>query len=123
MQCLYQSYKRRCDKHPLQMHVFLLVPCSSGSAMADSLPAQTNKVLCDAECTAKLESVEAVTLPSGLVYKDIALGEGPNPPVGFQVRGQGDSARRVQQQVVVAACRTCSSRLPGEEKAATIGGS
>ncbi len=80
---------RRNPKRPA-----LFPTCSSGSAVADSLPPQTNKVLCDAECTAKLESVEAVTLPSGLVYKDIAVGEGPNPPVGFQVRGQGDSSRR-----------------------------
>lgn len=77
--------RRKALQQSLAAAAAAVVLASSGSAMADSLPAQTNKVLCDAECTAKLESVEAVTLPSGLVYKDIALGEGPNPPVGFQV--------------------------------------
>ncbi|KXZ51237.1 hypothetical protein GPECTOR_13g724 [Gonium pectorale] len=58
---------------------------SQPAAMAASLPAQEFKMLCDTECTAQLESVEAVTLPSGLKYKDIVKGSGPSPPVGFQV--------------------------------------
>ncbi|GIL62800.1 hypothetical protein Vafri_16969, partial [Volvox africanus] len=58
---------------------------SHSGALAAALPPQDIKVLCDAECSAALESVEAITLPSGLKYKDIILGSGPSPPVGFQV--------------------------------------
>ncbi|KAG2498815.1 hypothetical protein HYH03_003008 [Edaphochlamys debaryana] len=42
-------------------------------------------MLCDADCTAQLESTEEVTLPSGLKYKDIVVGTGASPRVGFQV--------------------------------------
>lgn len=42
-------------------------------------------MLCDASCVSKLESVPAVTTPSGLVYKDIIVGTGPQPIVGYQV--------------------------------------
>lgn len=55
------------------------------TAQAAGLPAQEFKLLCDAECAAKLEGIEAVTTPSGLQYKDIVVGSGPNPPIGFQV--------------------------------------
>lgn len=56
-------------------------------AQAMSLPDAPEgiKVLCDAECVSALESKELVTLPSGLQYKDLVEGKGPNPPVGFQV--------------------------------------
>ncbi|KAG2438706.1 hypothetical protein HXX76_005252 [Chlamydomonas incerta] len=55
------------------------------AAIAASLPPQDIKVICDTECSAKLESVPEVSLPSGLKYKDIVVGNGPTPPVGFQV--------------------------------------
>ncbi|GFR43996.1 hypothetical protein Agub_g5142 [Astrephomene gubernaculifera] len=58
---------------------------SQPAALAASLPPQDIKVLCNAECTAQLDAVETVTLPSGLQYKDIVVGSGPNPRVGFQV--------------------------------------
>lgn len=64
---------------------------SQPGAIAASLPPQDIKVICDAECSAKLESAPEVSLPSGLKYREIAVGNGPTPPVGFQVgaRGQG----------------------------------
>lgn len=46
------------------------------------------KGICDAACTAQLESAELVTLPSGLQYRDIKAGTGPQPKVGYQVREQ-----------------------------------
>jgi len=59
--------------------------CAS-MARADSLPEeQVTKLLCDDACVKALESVEAVTAPSGLVYKDIKVGDGEMPPVGYQV--------------------------------------
>lgn len=42
-------------------------------------------VLCDAECNKALEGKEIVTLPSGLQYKDIVIGKGSTPPIGYQV--------------------------------------
>ncbi|WIA32235.1 hypothetical protein OEZ86_003082 [Tetradesmus obliquus] len=47
--------------------------------------AEEGQLLCDASCVSKLESVPAVTTPSGLVYKDIIVGTGPQPIVGYQV--------------------------------------
>lgn len=41
--------------------------------------------LCDASCLESLEKLELVSLPSGLQYRDIVVGKGANPPVGFQV--------------------------------------
>jgi hypothetical protein len=74
---------------------------SQPGAIAASLPPQDVKVICDAECSAKLESVPEVSLPSGLKYKDIVVGNGPTPPVGFQVwaprggrSGEGLEVRR-----------------------------
>jgi peptidylprolyl isomerase len=53
---------------------------------ADSLPDEEDvKLLCDAACEKALESKEMVTTKSGLQYKDIVVGDGVEPPVGFQV--------------------------------------
>ena len=42
-------------------------------------------MLCDAACEAALKDARLVELPSGLSYKEIAVGSGPSPPVGYQV--------------------------------------
>ncbi|GFP96319.1 peptidyl-prolyl cis-trans isomerase fkbp16-3 chloroplastic [Phtheirospermum japonicum] len=39
----------------------------------------------DDACEKELENVPMVTTESGLQYKDIKVGSGPSPPVGFQV--------------------------------------
>ncbi|KAL5703335.1 peptidylprolyl isomerase [Ranunculus cassubicifolius] len=52
---------------------------------AGGLPPEEKPRLCDAECEKQLENVPMVTTGSGLQYKDIKLGAGPSPPVGFQV--------------------------------------
>uniref|UniRef100_A0A0F7H0C2 peptidylprolyl isomerase n=1 Tax=Geranium incanum TaxID=1158081 RepID=A0A0F7H0C2_9ROSI len=49
------------------------------------LPQEEKPRLCDASCEKELENVPMVTTESGLQYKDIVVGSGPNPPVGFQV--------------------------------------
>ncbi|CAI5509776.1 unnamed protein product [Closterium sp. Naga37s-1] len=41
--------------------------------------------LCTAECEAALEDIPLQTTASGLQYRDIVVGRGPSPPVGFQV--------------------------------------
>ncbi|KAK3122304.1 hypothetical protein QOZ80_8BG0667820 [Eleusine coracana subsp. coracana] len=54
-------------------------------AVAGGLPPEEKPKLCDAACESELENVPMVTTESGLQYKDIKVGEGPSPPVGFQV--------------------------------------
>jgi hypothetical protein len=42
-------------------------------------------LLVDADVEKTVESKDLVTLPSGLQYRDIVLGNGPMPPIGYQV--------------------------------------
>jgi len=57
----------------------------SAALAAGGLPVEEVKVLCDAACVSSLESIEMVTLPSGLQYRDLTVGKGPLPPKGYQV--------------------------------------
>ncbi|CAN4089968.1 unnamed protein product [Withania somnifera] len=66
--------------------------CGVSSLLVDScyseaagLPPEEKPKLCDAECEKELENIPMVTTESGLQYKDIKVGRGPSPPVGFQV--------------------------------------
>ncbi|CAN0922955.1 Peptidyl-prolyl cis-trans isomerase FKBP16-3, chloroplastic, partial [Linum grandiflorum] len=54
-------------------------------ARGAGLPPEDKPKLCDATCEKELENVPMVNTESGLQYKDIKVGEGPSPPVGFQV--------------------------------------
>ncbi|CAO2173611.1 unnamed protein product [Urochloa humidicola] len=54
-------------------------------AVASGLPPEEKPKLCDAACESELGNIPMVTTESGLQYKDIKVGEGPSPPVGFQV--------------------------------------
>lgn len=53
--------------------------------MAAGLPPEDKPKLCDEACEKELENVPMVTTESGLQYKDIKVGDGPSPPIGFQV--------------------------------------
>ncbi|KAJ6839775.1 peptidyl-prolyl cis-trans isomerase FKBP16-3, chloroplastic [Iris pallida] len=55
------------------------------NANGAGLPPEEKPKLCDVACEKDLEKVPMVTTESGLQYKDIKIGEGPSPPVGFQV--------------------------------------
>ncbi|CDY30419.1 hypothetical protein BRARA_D02645 [Brassica rapa] len=55
------------------------------AAYAAGLPPEDKPRLCEAECEKELENVPMVTTESGLQYKDIKVGKGPSPPVGYQV--------------------------------------
>ncbi|KAL2487576.1 Peptidyl-prolyl cis-trans isomerase FKBP16-3 [Forsythia ovata] len=57
----------------------------SSSAKAAGLPPEQKPRLCDDDCEKELENVPMVTTESGLQYKEIKVGGGPSPPVGFQV--------------------------------------
>jgi hypothetical protein len=50
--------------------------------------AEEGKVLCDPSCVSALESKEMVTTPSGLQYKEIVPGTGPQAITGYQVRAK-----------------------------------
>ncbi|KAK4489097.1 hypothetical protein RD792_004891 [Penstemon davidsonii] len=58
---------------------------SSTFAEAAGLPPEDKPKLCDDACEKELENVPMVTTESGLQYKDIKIGGGPSPPVGYQV--------------------------------------
>lgn len=62
---------------------FLII--ESQDAKAAGLPPEEKPKLCDDSCEKELENVPMVTTESGLQYKDIKVGEGPSPPIGFQV--------------------------------------
>ncbi|XP_015869208.2 peptidyl-prolyl cis-trans isomerase FKBP16-3, chloroplastic [Ziziphus jujuba] len=55
------------------------------SANGAGLPPEEKPKLCDDACEKELENVPMVTTESGLQYKDIKVGKGPSPPIGFQV--------------------------------------
>ncbi|KAL6191483.1 hypothetical protein ACLB2K_037873 [Fragaria x ananassa] len=57
----------------------------SFQAQGAGLPPEEKPRLCDNSCEQQLENVPMVTTESGLQYKDIKVGQGPSPPVGFQV--------------------------------------
>ncbi|KAG0496577.1 hypothetical protein HPP92_001103 [Vanilla planifolia] len=52
---------------------------------AAGLPPEQKPKLCLDACEKELENAPIVTTESGLQYKDIQIGVGPSPPVGFQV--------------------------------------
>ncbi|CAN6448798.1 unnamed protein product [Victoria cruziana] len=68
--------------------IFLLLS-SLGNRTLDAvgagLPPEEKPKLCDDACEKELENVPMVTTESGLQYKEIKIGSGPSPPVGFQV--------------------------------------
>lgn len=57
----------------------------ANDASGAGLPPEEKPKLCDAACEKELENVPMVTTESGLQYKDIKIGQGPSPPIGFQV--------------------------------------
>ncbi|PIA29644.1 hypothetical protein AQUCO_05800039v1 [Aquilegia coerulea] len=61
---------------------------SDSPSQGAGLPPEEKPKLCDLECENQLENVPMVTTESGLQYKDIKLGAGPSPPVGFQFFGE-----------------------------------
>ena len=59
---------------------------AASSANAISLPEEeATKLICDAECEATINDKELFTTPTGLQYRDIVVGDGVQPEVGFQV--------------------------------------
>ncbi|KAB2093421.1 hypothetical protein ERO13_A02G092400v2 [Gossypium hirsutum] len=67
------------------LFVVPIISLNSPDADGAGLPPEEKPKLCDDACEKELENVPMVTTESGLQYKDIKVGEGPSPPVGFQV--------------------------------------
>ncbi|KAK4254816.1 hypothetical protein QN277_007907 [Acacia crassicarpa] len=63
---------------------------SSFPAKGAGLPPEEKPRLCDDTCEKELENVPMITTESGLQYKDIKVGKGSTPPVGFQVLKSSD---------------------------------
>ncbi|CAK7322681.1 unnamed protein product [Dovyalis caffra] len=79
--------KRRDHVIGLLLGVSGLCNVSSFDSIAKGagLPPEDKPRLCDENCEKELENVPMVTTESGLQFKDIKVGQGPSPPVGFQV--------------------------------------
>ncbi|KAA8527264.1 hypothetical protein F0562_034639 [Nyssa sinensis] len=75
---------RRRDVIGLALGVSSLLT-QSFDAEGAGLPPEEKPRLCDDACEKELENVPMVTTESGLQYKDIKVGQGPSPPIGFQV--------------------------------------
>ncbi|KAH0992171.1 hypothetical protein GBA52_003654 [Prunus armeniaca] len=75
---------KRRDMIGLLLGVSSLV-IDSFEAEGAGLPPEEKPRLCDGPCEKELENIPLVTTESGLQYKDIKVGQGPSPPVGFQV--------------------------------------
>ncbi|MCO5576779.1 hypothetical protein L7F22_030599 [Adiantum nelumboides] len=81
-----QCLSRRDTLHLLGAAATLsaLLP-SCTEALAASLPQEVLPKLCDDACEKELENIQMITTGSGLQYKDIKVGSGPSPPIGYQV--------------------------------------
>jgi len=55
--------------------------CLPKLALAEEAPV----LLCDGDCAARINSAETVTTASGLQYKDLVVGTGPQPITGYQI--------------------------------------
>ncbi|KAH0462566.1 hypothetical protein IEQ34_010141 [Dendrobium chrysotoxum] len=58
---------------------------STAKTNGAGLPEEQKPRICDDACEKELENVPVVTTETGLQYKDIQVGVGPTPPIGFQV--------------------------------------
>mmetsp|Transcript_26986 Transcript_26986/g.59012 ORF Transcript_26986/g.59012 Transcript_26986/m.59012 type:complete len:217 (+) Transcript_26986:76-726(+) len=87
--CRAQQQQDEVSRRELLHHTMAIAGgLTMGSLLSPVQPAEAaldSKVLCGPECTADIEAKELVTLPSGLQYRDIVVGRGPSPPVGYQV--------------------------------------
>nr|AFK45408.1 unknown [Medicago truncatula] len=81
---IFNTNSRR-DFLGLALGVSTLFIHSVDAANGAGLPPEEKPKLCDGTCEKELENVPMVTTESGLQYKDIKVGQGPSPPVGFQV--------------------------------------
>ncbi|GAU47204.1 hypothetical protein TSUD_89130 [Trifolium subterraneum] len=81
---VFNTNSRR-DFLGLALGVSTLFVHSFDAANGAGLPPEEKPKLCDDTCEKELENVPMVTTESGLQYKDIKVGQGPSPPVGFQV--------------------------------------
>ncbi|KAJ7550758.1 hypothetical protein O6H91_07G116900 [Diphasiastrum complanatum] len=78
-----------CRREAMKIAMLAALPLveslKSDSACGASLPAPEPKKLCDDDCEKELEKIPMNKTESGLQYKDIVIGNGPTPPIGFQV--------------------------------------
>ncbi|XP_073266612.1 peptidyl-prolyl cis-trans isomerase FKBP16-3, chloroplastic [Populus alba] len=81
----FDEEKRSCNWAGIRGSSLCNIGLFDDIAKAAGLPPEDKPRLCDENCEKELENVPMVTTESGLQFKDIKLGQGPSPPVGFQV--------------------------------------
>ncbi len=61
------------------------IATSPANAIQMGLPEEeVTKLICDAACETTINDAELVTTQSGLQYRDIKVGDGVQPEIGFQ---------------------------------------
>jgi peptidylprolyl isomerase len=88
MQHQQQPEQQPTRRALLATAALLAAATTTPAARATSMPADTAppQLLCDPSCASALErDAQLVTTPSGLQYRDVIVGKGPQPVVGFQV--------------------------------------
>ena len=93
------------------------IATSPASAIQMGLPEEeVTKLICDAACETTINDAELVTTQSGLQYRDIKVGDGVQPEIGFQV---GKFILILVWAIGLTSCFVYSRRLHREKRART----
>ena len=93
------------------------IATSPANAIQMGLPEEeVTKLICDAACETTINDAELVTTQSGLQYRDIKVGDGVQPEIGFQV---GKFILILVWAIGLTSCFVYSRRLHREKRART----
>ena len=94
------------------------IATSPASAIQMGLPEEeVTKLICDAACETTINDAELVTTQSGLQYRDIKVGDGVQPEIGFQ----GKFILVIVRAIALMSCFVYSRRRLHREKRARTG--
>ena len=101
----------------LALAATVAIATSPANAIQMGLPEEeVTKLICDAACETTINDAELVTTQSGLQYRDIKVGDGVQPEIGFQV---GKFILILVWAIVLTSCFVYSRRLHREKRART----
>ena len=83
---IVKTFVDRIAGASLALAATVAIATSPASAIQMGLPEEeVTKLICDAACETTINDAELVTTQSGLQYRDIKVGDGVQPEIGFQV--------------------------------------